>query len=355
MRNALLIFGILSACLFQQAYADGVDPDAAARYFGGLPARDLLGLVEGPASDRWVAYSSEFERRWENFRKRQLVAAQAFGKKTLHSKHSVVYYMFGGPDFPFVDAFFPDASIYVLSGLESVTDPSRLGEIIRSGNAPTRLHVSLSSYFRHGFFKTEEMRESSGFAGVTLTLMALIARSGGKLATLSTFNLGEDGQLNFADGGPETADGLRIDFVDSRDRVKVLYYVAISLADRSGRLDAFLRFCAKTGDGDALLKSASYLLHEDEFSQLRRFLLDHSLVLLEDDSGIPLRYLRNDRWNLELYGKYLPPIGRFEKYFQPELSSIAQPQRFRRYSFGTGYLGQIGGSHFLLARRRIGQ
>jgi len=355
MRYTWLVLGILSACLFQQAYADSIDPDSAARWFGGLPARELPGLIEGPTSDRWVAYSSEFERRWEDFRERQLLAAQTFSKKKLRSKHAVIYYMFGGPDFPFADAFFPDASVYVLSGLEPVTDPSRLGDVIRSANALSRLHASLGGYLKRGFFKTEDMREGSGFAGVTPLLMALVARSGGKLAAVSTFHLGEDGQLNFDGQTTDRTDGLRIDFVDSRARTKLLYYFAVNLADGSNRLDAFLRFCARTGDGDALLKSASYLLHENNFSHLRRFLLDHSLVLLEDDSGIPLRYLRDEHWKLELFGNYLAPIGQFEKYFQPELASMPQPQRSGRYSFETGYLGQIGGSHFLLARRRVSQ
>jgi hypothetical protein len=323
MKYVLLVLGIFSACLFQQAYAniDSVDPNVAARYFGGLPTPGLPGSVEGPASDRWIAYSSEFERHWKDFREQRLVAAQDFSRRNLRSEHRVVYYMFSGPDFPYVDAFFPDASVYVLSGLEPVADPSRLADIIHSGNVLVRLHASLNGYFKRGFFKTEDMSQDSGFAGVTPLLMALVARSGGRLAAISAFHLGEDGQLNFETA--DKSDGLKIDFVDSRDKTKLLYYFAVNLVDGSNRSEAFLRFCAKTGDGDALLKSASYLLHEDNFSRLRSFLLDHALLLLEDDSGIPLRYLRDERWKLVLFGKYLAPIGRFEKYFQPELASMA--------------------------------
>jgi hypothetical protein len=260
--------------------------------------------------------------------------------------------MLSGPDFPFVGAFFPNAAVYVLNGLEPAGDPAQLQTFIQSDRSLARMRASLGTYFRLGFFKTDEMKREPEFAGITPLLMALLARSGNRLKTIETFHLEDDGQLNYGETAPDRTDGLKVAFVDSRSRSRLLYYFAIDLANDGRRSAAFLRFCRNTGPGDSLLKSASYLLHEDNFSDLRESLVNRSRFLVQDDSGIPVHYLNKTDWTVQLFGKYRPPIGQFEKYFQPELASMQQPDKFKAYSFGTGYLGQVGGSHFLLAKRR---
>ena len=74
--------------------------------------------------------------------------------------------------------------------------------------------------------------------------------------------------------------------------------------------DVLVRF-SKSGDfeltfskgpGVTLLKAASYLMHSDNFSQVRGYLLAHSKVILEDDSGIPYRFFSNNKWNVRFVG-----------------------------------------------------
>ena len=69
-----------------------------------------------------------------------------------------------------------------------------------------------------------------------------------------------------------------------------LYYFSTDLSDGGVKNSGFLQFCAKLGPADSFLKSASYLLHSGGFTRVRRFLIDRSATILQDDSGIPLAY-----------------------------------------------------------------
>ena len=53
----------------------------------------------------------------------------------------------------------------------------------------------------------------------------------------------------------------------------------------------YLKFCQEFGRGDSLVKSASYLLHNPGFSDVRDFLLKNSAAILQDDTGIPVKFL----------------------------------------------------------------
>src|SRR5271168_3377320 len=70
----------------------------------------------------------------------------------------------------------------------------------------------------------------------------------------------------------------------------------------------FMRFCERLGTGEAFVKSASYLMHRDHFSEVRNFLLEHSRLLLQDDSGVPITRFDQARWQLRLFGHYSGPI-----------------------------------------------
>lgn len=352
MKLFLAAFSVLLACCLYQVGAQADEVDSVAKYYAGIGSDAQPALEEGRGSSKWSAYSSELDRQWRKFTEKQLSLVRSFSRRHIRSPHRVAYYMFSGPDFPYVDAIFPDAAVYILSGLEPVGKPAGLKELGQSGLTLRQLLASLNTYFRVGFFKTEEMRAKQDFAGLTPLLMALIARSGNSVKTVELFHLEEDGNLTFDNDASDQPDGLKVVFVNSRAQIKQLYYFGVDLSNDSRKLDAVLRFCRDTGDGDSLLKSASYLLHREEFSKVREFLLDHSSILVEDDSGVPVRYLSRADWALSLFGSYQAPLGKFETYYQPELASMHQQAKYKSYTFGMGYLGQIGGSHLLLARRR---
>ena len=88
--------------------------------------------------------------------------------------------------------------------------------------------------------------------------------------------------------------------------------------------------------GHAYLKAASFLMHGENFTKIRRHLLDRSFQIVQDDSGIPFRYFDGAVWYADLWGVYTGPIDLFAQYYQPDLRS-AYRQRSLELPFGTGY------------------
>ncbi len=58
---------------------------------------------------------------------------------------------------------------------------------------------------------------------------------------------------------------------------------------------------------------------------MRNFLLEHSRVIVQDDSGIPLRAFPKG-WDVQCYGRYVPHNETFAKYHQPDLAAVYQRQ-----------------------------
>jgi hypothetical protein len=91
--------------------------------------------------------------------------------------------------------------------------------------------------------------------------------------------------------------GVKVTFQDPATRAhKVLYYFSADLSDDGlKRNSAVLRFCNSLGPTNSLLKAASYLLHQNGFSIARDYLLRVSASILQDDSGVPLRYYNSGK------------------------------------------------------------
>ena len=120
------------------------------------------------------------------------------------------------------------------------------------------------------------------------------------------------------------APGVRITFVGGPGSApQTLYYFTTDLSNEGIRAQpGFMKFCASQNVGLSLLKSASYLMFQSGFENVRDFLLTHSRALIEDDSGIPLRAFDPAKWDLRLFGTYSTPIDLFKEHFQPDLQAL---------------------------------
>ena len=58
--------------------------------------------------------------RWSSLETRQLSKIRAWSAANITSPQPTAFYMFSGPDYLYVDAFLPNRTTYVLSGLEPV-------------------------------------------------------------------------------------------------------------------------------------------------------------------------------------------------------------------------------------------
>ena len=95
--------------------------------------------------------------------------------------------------------------------------------------------------------------------------------------------------------------------------------------------------------------AASYLMHSNNFSQVREFLLTHSKLILQDDSGIPFRFFAPDKWNRRHVGHYIGPINRFLEHGQMDLNKENAASAPPPLEFSFGYQWQPSRSSLMIA------
>jgi hypothetical protein len=270
-----------------------------------------------------------------------------------------MFYMFSGPDFLYADAFFPNAATYVLSGLEPVGPVPDMTKLSRDSLPHVLAHLrsSLNNVLNYSFFVTKDMRRKLGagqLPGTLPILYVFLARSGKTIRDVTPISLGMDGALLSPGeaGSAVTASGAKIVFSGSDGRTQTLYYFRTDLSDTGVRGSGFLKFCERLGTGDSFVKSASYLMHSDGFSKVRDFLLTHSASIVQDDSGVPVRFFEPGVWDLRPFGRYLGPIRIFRNRHQAKLRELFLNGKPPQLDFGIGYRWRANESNILLAVRR---
>ena len=96
-------------------------------------------------------------------------------------------------------------------------------------------------------------------------------------------------------------------------------------------------------------------MHKSYFNKVRRTVLRRSRYILQDDSGIAMKYFQKGAWQFDYYGTYRRPINLFAKQYQPELTAAYRDtlHKPKALPFGTGYNWRQTDSNLLLAKRRI--
>ncbi|WP_414463082.1 hypothetical protein [Hyphomicrobium sp. DY-1] len=330
--------------------------DDTAKFIAGMQPSDGSPLKAYTNDGFWKQYAAGFNQAWDGLEKRQLSKIRMLVSRDFTNPQPTLFYFFSGADYLYADAFFPSAKTYVMAGLEPPGQIPDLRKYSRGemAGALRELRASLSSLLSYSFFRTRSMRIDFGSAklnGTTPVLMTFLARSGKTIYDAELFDLASDGTLHSVDEkiAKPTGRGVKITFGDASIGAKrTLYYFSTDLSDGGLKSSGFLTFCDTLGKGDSFVKSASYLMHEDNFSTVRTYLLDHSVSLLEDDSGIPIRYFAKG-WQLHPYGRYAGPISLFAGKYQARLNEVFAKDKTTPIDFSLGYRWRPSESNVLLA------
>lgn len=358
---AALLAGALALTAVSARGAETATPNDAARFLAGLPPAADSPLAALTTSPAWQRHARHFDALFARVESAELAKIAAFSRAQLSDKHDTMLYMFSGPDFLYPTYFFPGASTYVLAGLEPVGDIPQLAGLKRAAvdGSLQNLENSLNSILSFSFFITHQMKTelSSGQVYGTLPILyVFLARTGKTVHDVSLVSLDEAGDLKSADEpgykAHSAAHGVKIVFSDGDHPNQTLYYFSTNLADGSVERSGFLTFCDRLGsEDDSLLKSASYLLHSGGFTRVRRFILDHSATIVEDDSGIPLAYFDPKQWRLRPFGRYVGPLSMFAKYDQPQMAQLFRNANPPQLAFGVGYRWRTNESNLLIAEK----
>jgi hypothetical protein len=334
-------------------------PDDTARFLAGmpLPKNSLLApLTNDPA---WQEHAASFEKAFAKMSRRQLLKLHAWEDQYFPESREhvpVAFYMFSGPDFLYVDQFFPKADVYILCGKESMGPPP---DPLQTGNLASALHnleEAMNSSLRFSFFITKDMKvdlQSQELKGTLPILYVFLARADKSIKDVTFGSLGTGGEFQQSRPGTGGTPGVRIDYIDNPSgQQQTLYYFTTDISNGGiSSSPGFLRFCDHFGVGCSFLKSSSYLMFEEGFNRIRDFILDHSKTIVQDDAGIPLASFNRDKWNIRVFGNYLGPIEIFKQHYQPKLKEVFEQSNPPPVEFNFGYRWNYKESHVIVATR----
>jgi hypothetical protein len=301
----------------------GITPTA------GDPALDRLVKLEVFAEhQKWMA------SHWRQARSR-ISAIESWRDQEVkisgpHNK--TLLYPFSGPDFLNAYTLFPDHSLYIFFSLER---PGTLPDLesvspVQFGKMLQDVRNAFRDIFERNYFITDYMSKQlttpwiRGTVPVMATMMALMNLRIVRIEPIDLFpELTNSYEALEAKRPRRLMRGVRIDFSSANgDPLHQMYYFSVDAADKWLEFyPGFLDWVAQHRPASALLKSASYLLHDSQFEKTRTMILSSADYVIQDDTGIPYRFLQQPPWRVRLYGRYHKPIKGLRYGYQADLES----------------------------------
>ena len=341
-------------------------PNDIARFLAGMPVPEdspLAPLMRDPA---WQAHSAFFEKEFSKLTLRQLQKLHAWEDIYLPEATQpipVAFYMFSGPDFLYVDQFFPRASVYVLCGKEAMGPPPDPLRIANLSGALGNLENAMKSSLSTTYFITKNMKidlHEQNLNGVLPILYTFIARADKSISNVAFGSLNSSGAFQEDAPGkkPGSILGVRINYTDNQTMTDANSVIIIQ--DQSLAKVYKMEFDEMWGNGTvsggtdrpAAPAMPAYLMFEEGFATIRNFILEHSNRIVQDDAGIPLAYFDPNKWNLRLFGVYLGPIELFKQHYQPRLQEFFQQSNPPSLDFGFGYRWNYKEANLIVAERK---
>ena len=363
-----LLVGAFCAAVFMLLH---FAPEAAAGTVYNRRATATAQLLAGiipasgdPVLDRLVTSTAWDEHRrwmadqWSQARLR-LFAMAKWRARELHlssPERRTLLYPFSGPDFLNAYVLFPNHQKYVffslerpgvLPDLESVT-PHQFVKLLQD------VRNAFHDIFQRNYFITDYMTKQlttpwiRGTVPVMATMMALMGQRILRIEPVDLFpELSRSYEARDAKRPRRIMRGVRIDFMNTESTPQQLYYFSVDATDKAlAFYPNFLGWVGQNRPATALIKSASYLLHDNQFTETRAMILSAADVVIEDDTGIPYRYFRHSPWHVRLYGQYHKPIKGLGFGYQADLEAAykAKPNLAPLpFPFGYHWRGQKSG------------
>lgn len=324
---------------------------------------------EARTKQEYLDFSESFSKKWNDFDSTRMRKLKEFRDKELMKEdgyEKTVFYPFSGPDILYADLFFPGAERFVLVGLEPVGTPPDFttGKHDSLGRYYHKLNTSLNAILKFSFFRTESMStdlKNTEVDGTIHLLFLFLSRTGNAIVSAKPVTIDSTGNKIYlaSFGELKTAKlrtkGVEIFYRAPSGKLKELNYYSLNAADHGLKNNAgFTSYLKNLGNFSVYLKGASYLLHKPTFSVIRTILLENASTVTQDDSGLAVRYLLNDKneWRYRLFGEYSKPIHMFSKHYQPALDSLYKKQGATKTDFGLGYNYKDKNSNFMVAVKK---
>lgn len=330
--------------------------DLGAQWRVNSTARLLAGLnpmmpahIDLAESEAWKEHSAYMKAAWQKMNDRQVATMTAWRDSAVSKTcpvNKTLLYPFSGPDFFNAYWLFPDCETFVMFGLEHIGDVPDFERMTEQNFARTLADVrtATADFFGRNYFITENMSRqlrTANLRGVIPLFMIPMALSGVDILRIRPFEFPAVARtVAMPVGKPmRQLKGMTIEFRSpGSPTVRRIHYFTVDATDKGlSHYPEFMTFIRSLGQTTTFIKSASYLLHSNEFRQIRTALLEQSGFLVQDDSGLPYPMLEARGWKMNLYGTYGVPIPPFQGAFQPGLEKAYKSQNTAPLPFVFGY------------------
>ncbi len=363
----LMAAGINITCLMQPRDV-AVDPywNDVARYLAGMEVREKSILYAKSKEPRYSDHRRFMDGLWSRIQKETIDIIVPWRDKNVPSVSSraTAFYPLSGADFINLHTLFPDSRRYLMIALEPEGDSAVLrdhqSQRLIDGLVPVQRSIYL--YGVNNYFQSKVMSQEMTnrlLPGTVPALLIFMARMGLVIKSVDNVFIGESGDLVSIKGSPANKEkgkiyGIRIIFNGRDGSSRELVYLSMKIGPRS--VDPATpegKYLGRLNSMKTMMKSAVYLLHHRPFDSVRDFILKRTIVMVQDDSGIPYRFF-TDGWRVTLYGKYRPAMAL--KYCMP-VSQSDLKERYQAgvqplpFNFGYGILFGPGQSNIMVAKK----
>ena len=318
------------------------EPDDVARFLAGRPVMRGEMLSSLQRTPEYTAHEAAMRGMWTRLTRNRVARMEDWSQQNIRSGDRVLFYPFGGPDLLHAEALFGNIPTKILMGLEPVgwlPDVEAMSGADVLAALPAYREATRTQ-MQTGYFITKDMRtdlDASVLRGVTPIVLATISLMGGTVENVSALR-----------AGPYQA--VQVDYLNRIGGKRAVVYVSGDLSN--GGFRNYRAFLDSYGRGSTYFKAASYLMHDDYFSQAREYFLGASNHVVQDDSGIPYRFFTPDLWNVNFFGNYQAPIPLFAKHMQNDLREAYLAFPGPALTFGSGYHYQTETANLIHAVRR---
>jgi hypothetical protein len=307
-------------------------------------------------NDAYRLFSDSLSRGFENMETSRLSKMRDWAKTELIEEQSAktVFYPFSGPDILHCIQFYPNADQYILIALEKYGSLPTLEKMdtAKALQYLSSVTSSLEDIFGKSYFITRKMLKdvSNRVNGFVPLASVFLVRSGFEIKDVQYKHLNDDGSfadISFDSCGKKVNDLVEIYFTKKGENHlrKVVYFRTNLCDDKFGGMASFAdnktlqNFLNGLPEFYTYVKSASYLMNYPSFDIIRKICLAKSKSILQDDTGVALRYLEKSKWAIKLFGNYVKPVSDFTGVWQEDLKAayVKDSLSIQKLPFSLGY------------------
>lgn len=322
--------------------------NTVAKILAGKTPDDTDFLSEIVASQAFESHKASFDKLWAPH-KNNLDVITDWSAENIN-QDDTVFYPFGGPDFNYMDAFFPDCKFCMLIGLEKggVIPFSDEKSIENATEILNMVNYSVQSNLNWSFFRTKSMRRDlAGYLEGTLPIiMMFISRHDYDIVNVNPVFLNNEGEFEYTDKDNVYSHTLQKDFNESYEVIykkpedsimRKLYYFSMDVSDTVVNKQNFTLMMENYFAGQTtFMKAASYLLHWPEFSFVRDLINTNSNQIVSGPSGMPYRFY-DEAFEKDLHGLYKEPIPLFAGFMQLDMKNAFKNEETPKLPFKYDY------------------